>query len=140
MGHITVRRRADDAAFAGVCPFHGDCVEGLASGPAVVARYDKRLSDMPPGAPIWAILADYLAQLCLSVRLIGAPERIIIGGGVMSNPGLYPLIRAQILRQNGGYIPDLATAEAVERFIVPPSLGDRAGLIGAMLLAAKARI
>jgi fructokinase len=139
MGHVSVRRRADDAGFAGVCPFHGDCIEGLVSGPAVIARYGRKLSDLEPSSPAWAILADYIAQLCLSILLIAPPERIIIGGGVMSNGALYPLIRAEVLRHNHGYLGALSGPADVERLIVPPALGDQAGLVGAMLLAQAAR-
>jgi len=135
MGHIPVRRRADDADFAGICSFHGDCVEGLVSGPAVLARYGRRLSDLDAGSPAWAILADYIAQLCLSILLISTPGRVILGGGVMSNPALYPLIRAELLRLNNGYLTRLADAGDAEHLIAAPGLGDRAGLIGAMLLA-----
>ncbi len=135
MGHIPLRRHPLDAGFAGVCPFHGDCLEGLANGPSVVARTGQRLSDLPAASPVWAILADYLAQLCLSIRLIGTPQRIIMGGGVMSNTALYPLIHAEILRQNNGYLRGLATLEAVRDYVVPPALGDKAGLIGALLMA-----
>jgi len=139
MGHVSARRRADDIGFAGVCPFHGDCLEGLASGPAVVARYGKKLSEMPSDSPIWMILADYLAQLCLSIMLIAPPARIIIGGGVMSNPQLYPLIRQEILRQNNGYLDLLSDPAVVEAFVVPPGLKDEAGLIGALMMARDGR-
>lgn len=138
MGHIAVRRRADDLGFAGVCPFHGDCIEGLASGPAVLARYGKPLSEAPADSPVWAILADYLAQLCLSIMLIATPQRIVIGGGLMSNAALYPLIRQEILRQNNGYFDGLSRAEDVDRLLVAPQLGGQAGLVGALLLARSA--
>ncbi len=138
MGHIPVRRHPDDAAFAGSCPYHGCCLEGLASGPSVIARYGVPLSDLPASAPIWSMLADYLAQLCLSITLISAPERIVLGGGVLSNPALLPMTRRAFLIQNNGYVAHLADAGAVEAFLAPPGLADRAGLIGAMLLADEA--
>jgi len=101
----------------------------------VVARYGKKLSEMPADSPIWMILADYLAQLCLSIMLIAPPARIIIGGGVMSNPQLYPVIRQEILRQNNGYLDLLSDPAVVEAFVVPPGLKDEAGLIGALMMA-----
>ena len=138
MGHITLRRHQRDGDFTGVCSFHGDCLEGMASGPSVMARYGKRLSDLPPDSPIWAILADYLAQLCSAIQLIGAPQRIVMGGGVMSNSALFGLIRDEFRRRNNGYMRGAGDADAVARFIVPPELGDDAGLIGALLMAQAA--
>lgn len=135
MGHIPVRRHVHDADFAGICPFHGDCLEGVASGPSVVARSGARLSDLPAEAPIWAALADYIAQLCLSLTLIAAPQRIVIGGGVMSNAALYPLVRRALTDRNRGYLERLADPAWVEAYVTPPGLGDRAGLTGALILA-----
>lgn len=135
MGHISPRRHGEDLAFAGVCPFHGDCLEGLASGPAIVERFGAPLSDLAETSPAWRILPDYLAQLCRTITLIGAPGRIVLGGGVMSNTALYGLTRAEFLRQSHGYLSHLSTPEAVEAFIAPPALGGLAGLTGALLLA-----
>jgi fructokinase len=140
MGHIWLRRHALDNGFAGVCPYHRDCLEGLASGPAVTARLGAPLSQAPAGAPIWTILSEYLAQACLNIALIATPDRIVMGGGVLSNRALFPLIRQAVLRLNNGYMSWLDCADRVDAFIVPPALGDQAGLAGALLMAQATRL
>jgi fructokinase len=131
MGHFRPRRAAADA-FPGICPYHGDCLEGLASGAAVFARAGRHLADTPPGDPLWAYLADYIGQLCSTLLLFAAPHRIVLGGGVMSsNPGLFGPIRAATDAHLAGYLGPLA----LDEIIVPPSLGTEAGLIGGLLLA-----
>ncbi|HEX7871703.1 MAG TPA: ROK family protein, partial [Sphingobium sp.] len=82
MGHIAVRRDPADAGFAGICPFHGDCLEGLASGPAIVARWGASLSDLPGDHPGHGLIARYVAQLCVALEAMLSPGRIVIGGGV----------------------------------------------------------
>lgn len=133
MGHVRVRRHPLDEGFKGVCPFHGDCMEGLTSGPAVMARLGFPLNEAPLDHPIWNILGYYLGELCASLCLIASPRQIILGGGVMSNHALFPLIRTACAEALAGYVqhPDFGS----ERFIVPPGLGDKAGAIGALLLA-----
>lgn len=138
MGHIAVRRHAQDGGFKSVCPFHQDCVEGLASGPAIHARYGMQLSDMPLASAGHALVADYLGQLCKALALIAAPERIVLGGGVMATPSLLQRVRREVRRQNNGYVHSLSDAGSVERMIVNPGLGDRSGLTGALLLAQSA--
>ena len=138
MGHIALKRHPLDTDFPGVCPFHGDCAEGLASGPAVVARHGRRLGDMPQDAPIWTLMADYLAQLLGAIQLIGAPQRIVVGGGVMSNTALYGLVHRAFHQRNNGYMPGARRLADVQNFITAPGLGDQAGLVGALLLAERA--
>ena len=135
MGHIPVQRHPGDAAFAGICPFHGDCLEGLASGPSARARHGVPLEQLGQSAPVWPVLADYVAQLCLCVAMIGAPQRIVLGGGVMANPVHLPLVREALHRRNNGYLAHLSGREVLETYLVAPALGDHAGLIGAMMLA-----
>jgi fructokinase len=131
MGHIRPRRAEGDD-FPGICPYHGDCLEGLASGKAVFARGGRHLSETPPDDPLWTHLAWYVAQLCMSLILTAAPHRIILGGGVMSsNPALFPLVRRAAHAQLAGYCGPLD----LDSMIVPPSLGENAGLIGGLLLA-----
>ena len=135
MGHIRVRRDPRDAHFEGTCPFHGDCLEGLASGPAIVARWGAPMSALPSGHPGPAIIGGYLGQLAATVALMYASERIVFGGGVMSNSQLLRHVRATAAEQLGGYLPIEARAGGFERLIVPAALGDQAGISGAMLLA-----
>jgi fructokinase len=132
IGHVRLSRHADDD-YRGRCPFHGDCAEGLASGPAIMERFGKHLGQLAPDHPFRAILADYLGQLCATLLLVASPERIVIGGGVMVAAGLHGQVEDALRRWLGGYM------ETPERgggaYIVPPALGDDAGLAGAFALA-----
>jgi fructokinase len=130
MGHIRPPRHPDDREFAGVCPFHGDCLEGLASGPAVIARWGGSLSDLPGDHAAHNIIAFYLGQLTTSLSALAAPRRIVLGGGVLGSAGLIDRIRAWHERLAGDYlVGDPRT------LIVPPALGDDAGLLGALAVA-----
>ena len=135
MGHIRVRRDPRDEAFAGICPFHGDCLEGLASGPAIVARWNAKLDELAAAHPAHQIIGGYLGQLAATIVLMLSAQRIVFGGGVM-HEWLLPHIRAAAARELGGYLPVDARCGGFDRLIVPPALADRAGITGAMLLAA----
>ena len=133
MGHLRPPLHPADAGFAGVCPFHGTCLEGLASGPAVLARYGVSLSDLPPDHEGHAIIAWYLAHAVTTAQAMFEPGRIVLGGGVMGTPGLLERVRAEAERLGNGYFRGQA-AETVVR----PGLGDRSGLLGALALAEAA--
>lgn len=135
MGHMMVRRHADDLS-NGVCPYHGDCLEGLASGPAIEARHGKKAHLLDPSDLAWDIEADYLAQALVNIALILAPERMILGGGVMKQSHLFPKVREAFRQKMNGYIQNPYVNE-LETYIVPPTLGDFAGLKGALALAIK---
>jgi fructokinase len=135
MGHIRVQRDPRDGDFTGVCPFHGDCLEGLASGPAVRARWQTRAADLPESHPGREILAGYLGQLAATIALVTSCERIVWGGGVVSGGRLLPLIRQSASRWLGGYLPIETRAGGFEHYLVAPALGDFAGTAGALLLA-----
>ena len=130
MGHIPVKKHADDS-FDGHCPSHGDCLEGLASGPAVEARLGKRAKDVPADDPYWDIQAYYIAQSAYTTTLLLAPEMIIYGGGVMKVEGLLEKVRLAFDKLNQGYMstPDL------EKYIVSPKLEDSAATIGCFAMA-----
>jgi fructokinase len=134
MGHILVRRDPRDT-FAGVCPFHGDCLEGLASGPAIHKRWGCELAEMPPEHAAWQIVGGYLGQLAATVALVQSVECIVFGGGVMANGLLLPHIRAATAACLRGYLQPLAHAGALEGYITAPLLGTQAGIVGALLLA-----
>jgi fructokinase len=138
IGHIYPRRHELDLDFAGVCPFHGDCLEGLASGPAILARTGSELQHLDATHVQWEIEADYLGQLCAQLVLTVSPQRIIVGGGVMAER-LFPLVRQRTLHWLGGYIDRREILNDIERYIVPPALGARAGVLGALCLALDAR-
>lgn len=140
IGHIFPRRHPLDAGFDGVCPFHGDCLEGLASGPAILARTGTSLQQLDESHAQWPIEADYLGQLCAQLVVTVSPRRIIMGGGVMSQARLFPLIRRRLLHWLGGYIDRNELLTAVDRYVVAPALGERAGVLGALLLAMNAAV
>jgi fructokinase len=136
IGHIHVRRHPRDLQFAGICPFHGDCLEGLASGPAIFARTAQSLADAAASDEIWDIEADYLGQLC--AQLVGtlSPHRIVLGGGVMQQQRLFESIRTRMRHWLGSYNIQPETLE--ERFVCAPGLGNQAGVKGALALAIDA--
>jgi fructokinase len=138
VGHILVRRHPAHEGFAGVCPFHGDCLEGLASGPAVAAAWGSSAPHFAPDHPFWAVESDYLGQLCMTLLLTMAPERIVLGGGVMNQQPLFGLVRQRTVDLLAGYLPGLATADDLADRIVPPLCVEPPGLIGAYLLAERA--
>jgi fructokinase len=140
MGHLRVRRDRRDKDFQGICPFHGDCLEGLASGPAIRARWGTPLNGLTPAHPAWSIIGGYLGELAVSIVLVASPERLIFGGGVMSNPHLLPHVHRAARELLNGYIGPLNDAGALERYICTAGLGDDAGLAGAFLLATQANI
>lgn len=137
MGHILVRRDPRDT-FAGVCPFHGDCLEGLASGPAIYKRWGKELSELPTDHEAWPIIGGYLGQLASTIALVVSAECIVFGGGVMANGLLLPHIRAAAAASLRGYLQPLAHEGALDRYITAPLLGTRAGIGGAFVLAETA--
>ena len=130
MGHIRPPRHPDDLGFAGSCPFHGDCLEGLASGPAIKARWGMSLSELAPDHPAHEIIAWYLAQMVVTLQSIMEPGRIILGGGVMGTPQLLDRVRNSASELGKGYF-----IGKPQEIIVSPGLGDKAGLLGGLALA-----
>ncbi|HEY1898653.1 MAG TPA: ROK family protein [Steroidobacteraceae bacterium] len=136
LGHIRVVRMAGDE-FPGVCPFHGDCLEGLASGPAIEARVRHKPGELSPDDPAWEPVAHALAQLCQTLVLCTGPRRIFLGGGVMSGqPQLFARIHRCLVSSLNGYMTTEEVGAGLERFIVPPGLGAAVGPLGALAVAA----
>lgn len=138
MGHIRVPHDLAADPYPGCCPFHGDCLEGLASGPAVKARWGAQASELPVDHPGLALEAHYLALGLANWVCTLSPERIVLGGGVMQQGDLLPLIRAELLRLLNGYIQAREITERADRYVVPAMLGGRAGVLGALVLAQEA--
>lgn len=134
MGHIVVRRHPDDT-YAGFCPYHGDCLEGLAAGPSIGGRWGKPAADLAVDHPAWEMEAHYLAHALMSYVLILSPQKIVMGGGVMKQSHLFPLIRTKLQELLQGYVQHPALNIDIDNYIVSPQLGDNAGLSGALGLA-----
>jgi fructokinase len=135
MGHIRVPHDWVADPFAGTCPFHGDCLEGLASGPALEARWGQRGETLPAEHPAWELEAQYLAYGIVSMICVLSPQRVILGGGVMLQTHLFPRIRRLVHQLLNGYIRAPALIDGIDTYIVPPALGERTGVCGAMALA-----
>ena len=135
MGHLPLRRDARDAAFAGTCPFHGDCVEGLASGPAIRARWGCDLAALDAPHPGRDIIAGYLGQLAAAITLMLAPGCIVFGGGVMEDGSMLPRVRKALHQHLNGYLPALREVASLDAYLRAPGLGTQSGIRGAMLLA-----
>ncbi|WNS43617.1 ROK family protein [Paenibacillus sp. MMS20-IR301] len=136
-GHVLTRRHAEDV-FEGLCPYHGDCLEGLAAGPAIEKRWSIKGSALPADHLAWEIEAYYLGQAIAGVILLLSPKRVILGGGVMHQEQLFPMIRKEVRKALNGYVAAPEILEATDSYIVPPGLGDNAGLCGALALGIKA--
>lgn len=133
-GHIKVPRAPGDN-FKGACSYHDDCVEGMAAGPAIIQRWGKKLLQLPPDHAAYAQTAHYLSHLVTNAILFLSPEKIVMGGGVMSNLELFPLIRHQVQALLNGYVAVHQIEHNIDNLIVPPGLGDDAGLLGAIAMA-----
>jgi fructokinase len=135
-GHLRIPR-GDDDSFAGVCPYHGDCWEGLASGRAIEARWGRPASELTGDEAVWALEARYLALGLVSVICVLTPERIIIGGGVMSHAELLPPVRREVAELLNGYLDTVEVRENIDGYITEPALGSKSGVLGAIALAQR---
>jgi fructokinase len=135
MGHMRIPHDSNRDPFAGVCPFHGDCFEGLATGPAIEARWGQRGETLPPDHPAWELEAHYIALGVVNLVCTLSPQRVILGGGVMQQAHLFPSIRGKVQQLLNGYLKAPAILERIDEYIVPPGLGHRAGVKGAIALA-----
>lgn len=135
MGHMRIAHDLIADPFSGVCPFHGDCLEGLASGPAIEARWGGKGQALREDHEAWKLEAHYLALGVNNLICTLSPQRIILGGGVMRHAGLFPLIRRRTRELLNEYIETPEITEHIDEYIVPPTLGDNAGVLGAIALA-----
>jgi len=135
MGHIRIPHSRESDPFNGNCPFHGDCFEGLANGPAIEKRLGVRGSDVPESDAFWDLEAEYIASALTNYILTLSPRKIILGGGVMQREFLFPKIREKVLKQLNGYVVHKNLLEDIDNYIVPPALGNRSGSMGAIALA-----
>jgi fructokinase len=135
MGHIRIPHNLAEDPYPGGCPYHQDCLEGLASGPAMQARWGTAAQQLPADHPAWALEARYLALGLQTWVCTLSPERVVLGGGVMQNANLFPMVRKELVRLLNGYIHARPLLEGIDLYVVPPELGNRAGVLGAMVLA-----
>jgi fructokinase len=135
MGHIRIPHDWKRDPFPGGCPFHGDCFEGLASGPAIEKRFGARGETIRGDDPFWGIEADYIASAVSNTILTLSPKRIVLGGGIMERVFLFPLIRRKVLETLNGYVESESLLKKMDEYIVPPGLGNRSGSLGAIALA-----
>ena len=138
MGHLRIPHDWQVDPFVGTCPYHGDCLEGLAVGPALEARWGQPGGSLPDAHPAWALEASYLALGLVAGICMLMPQRIIMGGGVMQRAGLVSLVRQAVQRELNGYIQVPELMSTIETYIVSPDLGDQAGVLGALALARSA--
>jgi fructokinase len=134
-GHMRLPHNHKKDPFPGICPFHGDCFEGMASGPALARRWRKPAEMLPDNHPAWDLEATYIAQAVVNVILTLSPQRIVLGGGVMEHTPLFPSIRDKVRGLLNGYIASRVFTGTMEDYIVPPGLGRRSGILGALALA-----
>ena len=135
MGHIRLPRDTSFDIYTGHCPYHGDCFEGLACGPAIEARWRQPAYTLPDDHPAWDLEAHYLAMALVNFICTLSPQRIIMGGGVMEQKQLFPLVRQKVLALLNGYVQSSRILEEIDSYIVPPGLGNQAGVLGAIALA-----
>jgi fructokinase len=139
VGHLRIPHDTDRDPFPGVCPSHGDCWEGLASGEAIRQRWGVAPETLPDDHPAWALEAEYVALGILSIVSVASPHRVIVGGGVMEHAQLLTRVRTRLRELVNGYLESPLLGDRVDEYLVPPSLGDRAGVLGAIALAAAGR-
>jgi fructokinase len=135
MGHMRIAHDFKADPFPGGCPFHGDCWEGLAAGPTIQARWGDRGQELPEDHPAWELEAHYLALGVNNLVCTLSPQRIILGGGVMRRAHLFPMVRRRASQLLNGYIQTPEINRQIDDYIVPPQLGDNAGVLGAIALA-----
>ena len=138
MGHMLLRRDPARDPYAGHCPYHGDCFEGLVCGPALIDRWQQDARQLPPDHEAWKLEAHYLALGLVNIIAVLSPQRIILGGGIMDQEQLFPMVRANVQTLLNGYIQTPEILEEIDAYIVPPGLGNMAGVLGAVALAQDA--
>ena len=135
IGHMLLKHDLNLDPFPGICPYHIDCLEGLANGPSIAQRWGIPAQNLPENHLGWTLEADYLAQMCVNLTLMLSPQKIILGGGVSQHQGLLPMIRNKFREKLNNYIVSSLYNENLESYIVSPKLGQKAGVLGALALA-----
>lgn len=137
-GHMRIPHDRQQDPFEGSCPFHGDCFEGLACGGAIQKRWGARAETLPANHPAWALEAHYIALAVVNTITFLSPGKIVLGGGVMEQKSILPVVRSEVKALLNGYVHHPAVLEAIDEYLVPPVLGNRSGVLGAIALASSA--
>jgi fructokinase len=135
IGHMRLAHDWQRDPFAGICPFHGDCLEGMACGPALEKRWGQPAYTLPADHPAGELEAEYLALAVQNLVVTTSPQKVILGGGVMEQPQLFPTLRRRVVELLNGYVRSAQILEHIDEYIVPPALGNRAGGLGAIATA-----
>lgn len=138
MGHIRIPHDKKADPYPGHCPFHGDCFEGLACGPAIQERWGQLAETLPADHPAWALEAHYLALAVNNFVCTLSPQKVILGGGIMEQPQIFPVLRENVRQLLNGYIQAKEILKDIESYIVAPKLGKQSGVLGAIALAIQA--
>ena len=136
-GHFAIPHNLQRDPFPGVCPYHGDCLEGLASGPSMNKRWGQNAESLPDAHPAWDLEAEYIALALVNLIYAYSPLRIVLGGGVPEHPGLHVAVRRKVQQLINGYIHSPMVLEIINSYILPPTLGKRSGVLGAIAMAIK---
>jgi fructokinase len=136
-GHFAIPHNSQKDPFPGVCPYHGDCLEGLASGPSMNKRWGQNPETLLDGHPAWDLEAEYIALALVNLIYAYSPLRIVLGGGVPKHPGLHSIVRRKVQQLINGYVQSPMLMEKIDSYILPPTLGTRSGVLGAIALAIK---
>lgn len=134
VGHILLPHNRDTDPFRGICPFHGDCLEGMASGPAMKARWGEAPEMLAPDHEAWDLEAEYLSYALINFILAYSPQRIILGGGVLSQPQLLPKIQTRVATLLNGYVRSSMIENHISDYIIHAQLSPHSGLLGAMAM------
>jgi fructokinase len=134
-GHFALPHDWQRDPFPGVCPYHGDCLEGLASGPSLNKRWNQDAKTLPDEHPAWDLEAEYIALALVNLIYAYSPLRIVLGGGVPQHAGLHQMVRRKVQKFINGYVQSPMVLDNIDTYIVPPTLGNRSGVLGAIAMA-----
>lgn len=138
MGHMLLPHDFQRDPYPGCCPYHHHCFEGLACGPAIEERWGQKAITLPADHPAWDLESEYLALGLVNLIASLSPQRVILGGGEMQQPQIFPLLRNKVQRLLNGYAQSPAILVGIDAYIVPPAMGSQAGALGAIALAENA--
>lgn len=137
-GHLAIPHDLQKDPFPGICPYHGDCLEGLASGPSMAQRWGQPAETLPDTHPAWELEVEYISLALVNLIYTCSPQRIVLGGGVTEHPGLHEAVNRKVQQHLNGYIQSPMVLANINAYIVPPALGNRSGVLGAIALAMDA--